>query len=83
LKTTWIEPSSFVIGWLAVVERSTIARRRKARPTSRCGDSQSPSPSGPRWTIVSRMRARTSGSTGCAAEVESQPTIPHMFDALR
>ena len=55
-----------------------IARRRKPRPTSRPGATQRPSPSGPRWTMVSRIRARTSPATGCAAEDDSQPTIPHI-----
>src|SRR5258708_8256377 len=66
------------MGWLALAAKSTMARRRNARPACRSGDNQSPTPSGPRWATASRIRPRTSASTRWADEVDSHPTIPHI-----
>src|SRR6185503_11818479 len=53
-----------------------MARRRWARPTGpkRCR----PSPSGPRWRSVSRMRTRRAGSTDARGSSFRMPAMPHM-----
>ncbi len=53
--------------------------RRCANPTLRSGEIQEPAPSGPRWTIVSRMRARYSAVTSKLLFLNaSTPEIPHI-----
>src|SRR5580658_4424223 len=67
------------MGWDAESERSMMESRRWARPTRRSGETHKPPPSGPRWIIVSRMRARNSGVTSKLLFLNaSTPEIPHM-----
>src|SRR6266508_1697798 len=52
-----------------------IDRRRKPRPTPPAVNS--PSSSGPRWTMVSRIRTSRSGFTGPGGRILTTPQIPH------
>src|SRR6266508_4588998 len=52
-----------------------IDRRRKPRPTPPAVNS--PSSSGPRWTMVSRIRTSRSGFTGPGGRILTAPQIPH------
>src|ERR1700677_1746856 len=67
------------MGCAAAAERSMMESRRCARPTRRSGEIHKPPPSGPRWTIVSRMRARYSAVTSKLLLLNaSTPEIPHI-----
>src|ERR1700691_292410 len=68
------------MGCAAAGERSIMESRRCARPTRRSGEIQIPAPSGPRCTIVSRMRTRESAVTWKLLFLnDSTPQIPHIF----
>jgi hypothetical protein len=56
-----------------------MARRRCARPTSPSSDIQSPQPSGPRGTIVSRMHSNSARSATAALVCHMKiPMIPQI-----
>ena len=72
--------SSFVIGCIAVSERSMIARRRKPSPTRPSSATQVSAPSGPRCASVSRIRVTSRSSTGEEDGSKlSAPAMPHML----
>src|SRR5262245_37312999 len=66
------------MGWMAFGFRSMIASRRKPSPTRPSSDTHVPTPSGPRWAIVSRIRSMRSGVIRNPASNVMAPVMPHM-----
>src|SRR6266436_1349164 len=67
------------MGCAAASERSMMESRRCARPTRRSGEIHNPAPSGPRCTIISRIRTRYSAVTWKLLFLNaSTPEIPHI-----